>query len=130
MDDRTLLRCDLRHFLLITRSCSNLNLEIAGLIEKLIIPVFSSLNTLEINFLAGLARGKTYTEMATELSRSEKYLEQVMLKIRRKVSGVSQFEKPTINRNQLMYYAGLSNLIEIADSLQLNSDSKKKIDEC
>ena len=104
-------------------------MEIAGLIEKLIIPVFSSLNTLEINFLAGLARGKTYTEMATELSRSEKYLEQVMLKIRRKVSGVSQFEKPTINRNQLMYYAGLSNLIEIADSLQLNSDSKKKIDE-
>jgi hypothetical protein len=55
--------------------------------------------------------------MAKEIFRSEKYLEQVMLKIRRKVSGVNQFDKPTINRNQLMYYAGLANLIEQAGSL-------------
>lgn len=86
-------------------------------IGKFITPEFTCLNTLEIKFLAGLADGKSLADMATELSRSEKYLEQVMLKIRRKVSGVSQFERPTINRNQLMYYAGLANLIEQADTL-------------
>lgn len=86
-------------------------------IDKFIRPEFKSLNTLEFKFLAGLADGKSLADMATELSRSEKYLEQVMLKIRRKVSGVSQFERPTINRNQLMYFAGMANLIEQADLL-------------
>lgn len=100
-------------------------LENAELINKLITPVFTSLNTLEINFLIGLANGKTHGEIAVELSRSEKYLEQVMLKIRRKVSGVSQDEKPTINRNQLMYYAGLFNFVENADSLQSKRLSEK-----
>ncbi|MFT4726821.1 MAG: hypothetical protein ACI9UN_001316 [Granulosicoccus sp.] len=90
----------------------------SGHIDKSFTPVFTSLNTLEIAFLAGLADGKSLVDMAQELSRSQKYLEQVMLKIRRKVSGVSQFDKPTINRNQLMYHAGLASLVENAVSLQ------------
>ncbi|MFT6305737.1 MAG: hypothetical protein ACJA0Z_000899 [Halioglobus sp.] len=102
---------------LVTNLYSNLVLANSGYLGTFIKPIFSSLNTMEIKFLAGFAQGKSHAEMAKELFRSEKYLEQVILKIRRKVSGVSQFDKPTINRNQLMYYAGLANLIEQADSL-------------
>lgn len=97
---------------------SNLVLANAGYIGKFITPVFASLNSLEIQLLAGLAQGKNPKDIARELSRSSKYLEQVMSRIRRKVSGVSEFEKPTINRNQLMYYAGLANIIEQADSVR------------
>jgi hypothetical protein len=108
----------------VTSMQSNRLLADSGPIGKPFTPVFTSLNTLEITFLAGLADGKSLVGMAKELSRSEKYLEQVMLKIRRKVSGVSQFDKPTINRNQLMYHAGLANLIENANSLQSSSIPK------
>ncbi|MFT7214473.1 MAG: hypothetical protein ACI9XK_004741 [Granulosicoccus sp.] len=112
-----LLQEKLPQLQLVTNIYSNLVLANSGYIGQFITPVFASLNTLEIKFLAGLAKGKSQAEMATELSRSGKYLEQVMLKIRRKVSGVGEFAKPTINRNQLMYYVGLANLIEYADSL-------------
>ena len=108
---------------------SNLVLGNSENIDKLTTPVFDSLNTLEIKFLAGLADGKTYSDMARELSRSEKYLEQVMLRIRRKVSGVSHFDKPTVNRNQLMYYAGLANLFENTDSLPSRNVFNKNRDE-
>jgi hypothetical protein len=112
-----LLQDRLPQLQLVTNMYSNLMLANAGYTSKFITPLFESLNSLEIKFLAGLADGKSQADMAKTLCRSEKYLEQVMLKIRRKVSGVSQFDKPTINRNQLMYYAGLANLIEYADSL-------------
>ncbi|MFT5894570.1 MAG: hypothetical protein ACI8VW_001441 [bacterium] len=105
---------------------SNPALANAGHTGKLTTPDFTSLNTLEIRFLTGLADGKSLADMARDLSRSEKYLEQVMLKIRRKASGVGQFDKPTINRNQLMYYAGLANLIQNADSLESRRFHKKK----
>lgn len=80
-------------------------------------PIFSLLNKLETRYLAGLALGKSLSEMAAEHCRSEKYLEQVMLKIRRKVSGADALDKPTINRNQLFYYAGLVNIIRQVDEL-------------
>lgn len=94
---------------------NNLVLANAGYIGKFITPVFASLNSLEIQLLAGLAQGKTHADIAKELSRSSKYLEQVMSRIRRKVSGVNESGKPALNRNQLMYYAGLANIIEQAD---------------
>ncbi len=46
-------------------------------------PVFASLNNMEVHYLAGLAAGKSQSELAAELHRSEKYLEQVTLKMRR-----------------------------------------------
>lgn len=75
-------------------------------------PLLSMLNTSELRYLAGLARGSCQAKIAVELGLSEKYLEQVMLRIRRKVSGVGKDESPTINRNQLMYYAGLLHLLD------------------
>lgn len=96
---------------------SNFVLANTGYIGSFVKPVFSNLNKLEIRLLAGLALGKSPAEIASDLCRSEKYLEQVMLKVRRKVSGVEGHERPTINRNQLLYYAGLVNIIGHAENL-------------
>lgn len=75
-------------------------------------PLLSELTTKELRYLAGLARGHSNARIAIDLGLSEKYLEQVMLRIRRKVSGVGRFDAPTVNRNQLMYYAGLLHLLD------------------
>ena len=53
-------------------------------------------------------------QIAADMKKSEGYLEQVLLKIRRKLSGVGKHEPPKINRNQLLYYAGLLNILEHA----------------
>ncbi len=75
--------------------------------------LLDSMSDTERQFLAGLARGYSPSEIAYELGTSPRYLEQVMLKIRRKLSGVhSTSGMPTINRNQLLYYAGLINIVE------------------
>lgn len=74
--------------------------------------LIDALSHTEKRFLAGLARGQAPSEIAYDLKTSERYLEQVMLKIRRKFSGVSPTESPTINRNQLLYYAGLLDILE------------------
>ncbi|ASJ70782.1 autoinducer binding domain-containing protein [Granulosicoccus antarcticus] len=100
-----------------TRMFHNLVSANTGFLCHFTRPVFGSLNELEIQYLAGLASGKSQAEMAGKLNRSEKYLEQVMLKIRRKVSGVGPIDPPTINRNQLLYYAGLANIIAYSDKL-------------
>ncbi len=78
-------------------------------------PLIKSLSDTEKRFLMGLAVGKSPAQIAAELNRTEKYLEQVMLKIRRKLSGVAQDEAPTLNRNQILYYAGLLNILEFSD---------------
>jgi len=75
-------------------------------------PILSDLNHTEKAFLKGLARGETPGQISADLNRSNKYLEQVMLKLRRKLSGVSPETPPQLNRNQILYYAGLSDLID------------------
>jgi len=75
-------------------------------------PLLASLSDTEKKYLVGLASGKSPTQIAAELNRTEKYLEQVMLRIRRKLSGVGSEDTPVINRNQLLYYAGLLNILE------------------
>ncbi len=86
----------------------------SGNLAHFIKPVFSALSVLELQFVAGLAEGISQRELAAKLGRSEKYLEQVFLRIRRKVSGVGALDKPTVNRNQLLYYAGLYNIVNFA----------------
>jgi len=113
----TLLQERLPQLQMATSMYNNLVLANNGYLGNFIRPVFASLNNLEVRFLAGLAAGKSQSAMASELCRSEKYLEQVMLKMRRKVSGVGPFDRPTINRNQLLYYAGLVNIINHAEAL-------------
>ncbi len=75
-------------------------------------PILNTFNDTEKYFLQKLAQGKTLTQIAHELGRNEKYLDKVMLRIRQKLSGVSSDEPPKINRNQVLYYAGLLNLFE------------------
>lgn len=83
--------------------------------QEFIKPILETLNRTEIKLLIGMAQGKGQSQIATELGRSEGYLEQVILKLRRKFSGVSGDEAPTINRNQLLYYAGLLEIIQFDD---------------
>ena len=78
-------------------------------------PLMNSLSDTEKRFIFGLAAGNSPARIAAELNRSEKYLEQVMLRIRRKLSGVAPDEAPTLNRNQILYYAGLLNILEFSD---------------
>lgn len=75
-------------------------------------PLLTLLSSTEIGFVKGLAEGKSPPRIASELNRSEKYLDQVMRNVRRKVSGGNVGESPVLNRNQLMYYAGLLNILE------------------
>jgi len=78
-------------------------------------PFFTALNATEMGYICGLAAGKSSAQLAVELHRTEKYLEQLMLKVRRKLSGVSADDSPVLNRNQILYYAGLLNFLEYGD---------------
>lgn len=74
--------------------------------------LLDSLNTKQLGYVLGLASGLSTEDIAFSLGTSVGYLEQSMLKLRRKVSGVGDFEPATINRNQIMYTAGLMNLLQ------------------
>jgi hypothetical protein len=78
-------------------------------------PILNALTDTELRFLQKLAQGKTPKQISVELSKSEKYLEQVMLNMRRKFSGAGEESPLTLNRNQLLYYAGLLGLIDHLD---------------
>lgn len=97
------LRTELFHNLVVTSS------SFSGQFAK---PVVDSLNSTEKAYIVGLAAGKSNQQIAAELNRSVKYLEQVMLRVRRKFSGVGQDDTPLINRNQVLYYAGLLSYLE------------------
>lgn len=86
-----------------------------GHVRHFIKNVLNDLNNTEKSFLMGLARGRTPAQISSELDKSEKYLEQVMLRIRRKLSGVTADAPPLLNRNQILYYAGLLGLINNLD---------------
>lgn len=79
-------------------------------------PVLNGFNDTEKYFLQKLAQGKSMTQISHELGKSEKYLDRVMLRIRQKLSGVRADESPKINRNQVLYYAGLLNLFDRKNS--------------
>ncbi|BCD99784.1 autoinducer binding domain-containing protein [Marinagarivorans cellulosilyticus] len=78
-------------------------------------PLLDSLSKTERLFLIGLAQGKQPSQIASKLNKSEKYLEQLMLKLRRKFSNSPVDTTPTLNRNQILYYVGLSGLLENID---------------
>ncbi|GAA6168280.1 autoinducer binding domain-containing protein [Sessilibacter corallicola] len=100
---------------LCTRLFHNLVFSGACYTSAFVQPILQSLTNTEKRFLAKLAQGKTPVQIAQELGRSEKYLEQVMLKVRRKFSHSSAEGAITVNRNQIMYYSGLMNLVEHID---------------
>ncbi len=78
-------------------------------------PLLSALTETELQLLVGLANGRAMSQIAVDIDRREKYLEQVMLSLRRKMSGVDTDTPPAINRNQLLYTAGLLNTLDYYD---------------
>lgn len=71
-----------------------------------------SLSQTQMGYLRGLAAGRKTSDIAKELNTSSGYLDQSMIRLRRKLSGAEDNSAPKINRNQLLYYAGLLNIIE------------------
>ena len=100
---RLKLRTDLFHSLVLANS---------PFTDQFAKPVLENLSETEKAYLAHLAAGRSSQQAASELRLSEKYLEQVMLKIRRKLSGVGAHEAPKINRNQVLFYAGSMRFFE------------------
>jgi len=107
-----LLQTNQQHLKLRTEIFHNMVVSNSQFTGEFIRPILESLSDTEKSLLAQLAKGKNNRQIACDLNRSEKYLEQVMLKIRRKLSGVNQNDAPTVNRNQVLYYAGLLNMLE------------------
>ena len=95
----------------------NLVISNTGFKSRFVRPWTDSFSNMQLNYLRGLAAGKKTGQIAAELGTTSGYLEQIMLKLRRKLSGVADDEAPTISRNQILYYAGLMNLLEF-DSME------------
>ncbi|MGQ7843003.1 autoinducer binding domain-containing protein [Granulosicoccus sp. 3-233] len=74
-------------------------------------PLLDTFNTKQLGYVLGLASGLSTEDIAYSLGTSVGYLEQSMLKLRRKLSGVSEFDSASVNRNQIMYTAGLLHLL-------------------
>ena len=100
---------------LCTRMFHSMVSSSSHLVGHFIKPILDDLNDTEKAFLKGLARGKTPSQISVELNKSEKYLEQVMLRVRRKLSGSTADAAPQLNRNQILYYAGLLGLVDKLD---------------
>lgn len=110
----TLQASELDRLVLCTKMFHGLVSLDAGHTGRFTRTLLDQLNATEKKFLIELAKGKVPCQIAADLKKTEGYLEQVMLKIRRKLSGVGKHESPKINRNQLLYYAGLLNILEHA----------------
>lgn len=78
-------------------------------------PFVANLSRKERTVLVGLAQGKPMKRIASELDTDIKYLEKVIRNAREKFTGFAGHEGPAINRNQLMYYVGLLNLLDFLE---------------
>ena len=81
-------------------------------IGEFVRPLLSAFSDRQLRYIAGLVAGKKTSEIARDLGTSVGYLDQTMLKLRRKLSGADEFDVPAISRNQILYYAGLFNILE------------------
>lgn len=109
---KTLKKENLDNLMLCTKMFHSLVISDACYSRHFLMPLLESLSLTERKFLQGLAQGKSPTKISVELNRSEKYLEQVMLKLKYKLSDTNSDNAKIINRNQLLYYAGLLGLID------------------
>ena len=82
------------------------------LAKSFIQPFTLKLNEKEKGLLRGLSAGKNMDHIAQELGTQVKYLDKVLRRTREKFSGVGIGEEAKINRNQLIYYMGLLNLLD------------------
>jgi hypothetical protein len=84
----------------------------SGFMSEFVKPWAESFNPIHLNYIRGLIEGKKTFAIAYEMGTSQGYMEQILVRLRRKLSGVGNSESPTISRNQILYYAGLLNLLE------------------
>ena len=75
-------------------------------------PLISTLSATEKSLIRGLVEGKSIRDIALEIGRDVKYMDKVMRHSREKFSGVGIDGSAKINRNQLIYYIGLLNLLD------------------
>ena len=102
----------IKHLILSTKLFHSMVVSEAGYAANFAQPLLQSLSETERKFVIGLAHGKTTKELSAQLNRSNKYLEQVMISTRKKLSGNPERKDEIISRNQLLYYAGLLNILE------------------
>ncbi len=103
---------DLATLKLRTHLFHNLIISNTSFKSKFMRPWTDSFSNMQLNYLRGLAAGKKTGEIAAELGTTSGYLEQTMLKLRRKLSGAEDDETPTITRSQILYHAGSMNMLE------------------
>lgn len=97
------LRAKMFHSLVMSNACY---------LSEFTQPLVNSFSQTQLRYLAGLASGKKTSEIARDMGTTPGYLDQSMTRLRRKLSGTDEHETPRINRNQLLYYAGLLNILE------------------
>lgn len=107
-----LLEERIKHLTLSTKLFHSMVVSEANYAANFAQPLLQSLSETERKFVIGLADGKTTQELSDQLNRSKKYLEQVMISTRKKLSGNPDQKDQVISRNQLLYYAGLLNILE------------------
>lgn len=83
--------------------------------EPFVRPFIKDLTQKEKAVLRGLAEGKPMKRIASELNTDIKYLDKVIRHVREKFSGVAVDEGTKLNRNQLLYFVGLMNLLDWLD---------------
>lgn len=81
--------------------------------DELINNLLALLTPLEIQYLQDLACGESHEKIAHSMDKSPRHLEQLMLRIRRKLSNTPLDKAPAMSRNEVLYLAGLINILEI-----------------
>ncbi|NOQ13350.1 MAG: hypothetical protein GQ583_02560 [Methyloprofundus sp.] len=82
------------------------------LVNPFIQPLIEKLTTKEKGLLRGLSAGKSMKTIALELETEVRYLDKVLRHTREKFSEVELNGQAKINKNQLVYYMGLLNLLD------------------
>lgn len=93
----------------------NMVMASSGNMGHFIKPIIESLNATEKKLLVGLVNGKSPSEVAFELEKKGKYIENVVTQVRNKIYGLPNDNRPIVNRNQLLYYAGLHEILDQID---------------
>ena len=84
----------------------------SALVKPFLQPLLASLNPTERRLLARMAAGRSVQQIATDMNSSVRYLDKVLRHAREKFSGVTAEHGSKVNRNQLLYYLGLMNLLD------------------
>ena len=82
-------------------------------LQKFILPLIAELTPTERRFLRKLCEGKKLKQIALELGLKEKYMDKVMRHLLQKLSPDQDQSEARINRDQLLYYMGQMNILDL-----------------